>query len=160
MKIEVLGVDHIYIAVSDLARSTAFYDSVMKLLGFCKGTSSIEGQIHVHYFNCFLQYTLRPGKADGVLHDPLRPGLHHLCFQVADVSTVDNAFHGLQKLGIKASDPKFYPEFGADYYSVFFADPDGIELEIVNRTQLRKIINDNWDKLDQFENPLRKAGLI
>ena len=67
MTLEVLGIDHIYIAVSDLAQSTAFYDGVMKLLGFRKGTDPIGGQPHVHYFNRALQYTLRPAKSDAVL---------------------------------------------------------------------------------------------
>ena len=34
---EVIGLDHIYLAVSDFARSEAFYDRVMRALGFRKG---------------------------------------------------------------------------------------------------------------------------
>src|SRR5262245_66401551 len=41
MALEVSGVDHIYVAVSDLVRSVAFYDPVMRLLGFRKGTKTI-----------------------------------------------------------------------------------------------------------------------
>jgi hypothetical protein len=73
---------------------------------------------------------------------------------------VDEATQGLRKLGILISEPRLYPEYGADYYAVYFKDPDGIELEIVCRTHLRNIIRDNWQKLDHFENPLSKAGLI
>ena len=58
MAIEVLGVDYIYISVSDLAKSTAFYDGVMESLGFRKGTDPVGGRPHVHYFNRVLQYTL------------------------------------------------------------------------------------------------------
>ena len=160
MTLEVLGIDHIYIAVSDLAHSTAFYDGVMKLLGFRKGTDPVGGQPHVHYFNRALQYTLRPAKSDAVAHDPLVPGLHHLCFQVADISAIDKAAQGLRKLGIEVSEPRYYPEYGADYYAVYFKDRDEIELEIVNRTRIRNIIHDNWEQLEHFENPLSKAGLI
>ncbi|HUI87501.1 MAG TPA: VOC family protein [Anaerolineales bacterium] len=160
MALEILGIDHIYIAVSDLERSSAFYDGLMKLFGFRKGTDAVGGEPHVHYFNRALQYTLRPARPDAVAHDPLVPGLHHLCFQVADKSAVDEATQGLRKLGIVISEPRIYPEYGADYYAIYFKDPDGIELEIVNRTHLRNIIRDNWQKLDHFENPLSKAGLI
>jgi glyoxylase I family protein len=160
MTIEVLSIDHIFVAVSDLARSVAFYDGVMKLLGFRKGTDPIGGQPHVHYFNRALQYTLRPAKSDAVAHDPLVPGLHHLCFQVADNSVVDRVAQGLRNLGIEVSEPRLYPEYGSDYYAVYFKDPDKIELEIVNRTRLRKIIHDSWEKLESFENPLSKAGLV
>lgn len=160
MTLEVLGLDHIYITVSDLARSTAFYDNVMRLLGFRKGTDPVGGQPHVHYFNRVLQYTLRPAKSDARAHDQLTPGLHHLCFQVTDSNAVDEAAEGLRKLGIEVSDPRLYPAYGADYYAIYFKDPDGIELEIVNRTRMRDVIRDNWEKLEQFENPLSKAGLV
>ena len=160
MALEVLGIDHIYITVSDLAQSTTFYDGVMKLLGFRKGSDPVGGQPHVHYFNRALQYTLRPARANAPVHDPYAPGLHHLCFQVTDMSTVDEAAQGIRKLGVEVSEPRLYPEYGADYYAVYFKDPDGIELEIVNRTRIRNIIRDQWEKLEHFENPLSKAGLI
>jgi glyoxylase I family protein len=160
MSVEVLGIDHIYIAVSDLEMSVNFYDDVMKLLGFRKGTGQVGGQPHVHYFNRALQYTLRPARANAPGHDQYVPGLHHLCFQVMDTRAVDEVARGLQQLGIEISDPRLYPEYGADYYAAYFKDPDGIELEIVNRTHIRNIINGHWEKLEDFENPLSKAGLI
>ena len=44
MAIDVTGIDHLYVAVADVARSEAFYDPVMKLLGFRKGTTPIAGE--------------------------------------------------------------------------------------------------------------------
>ena len=82
MALEVTGIDHLYVSVSDFSRAVAFYDPVMRLLGFRKGTSPIAGEAHAHYFNRETQYTLRPAKRDGA-HDPYAPGLHHLCFRVA-----------------------------------------------------------------------------
>lgn len=160
MKFEVLGIDHIFISVSELPRSTAFYDQVLRLLGFRKGTDNVGGQPHVHYFNRGLQYTLRPAKPDSGAHDPLRPGLHHLCFQVPDMNAVDEVANELARLGVDVSAPRIYPEYGEDYYAIYFRDPDGIELEVVNRTGLRELIIDEWDKLTHFENPLSKSGLI
>jgi len=124
MTLEVLGIDHIYIAVSDLARSAAFYDSVMKLFGFRKGTDLVGGQPHVHYFNRVLQYTIRPARLSAT-HDPLVPGLHHLCFQVANRNEVDEMAQGLRRLDIEVSTPRIYPEYGTDYYAIYFKDPDG-----------------------------------
>ena len=65
MSIEVGGIDHVYVAVTDLARSEAFYDGVMRLLGFKKGTAPIAGEPHFHYFNQVTQYSLRPAKRTG-----------------------------------------------------------------------------------------------
>ena len=54
--IEVTGIDHIYVAVSDLARSEAFYDRVMlEALGFRKNKFAIDGDRHVQYFSRLLQ---------------------------------------------------------------------------------------------------------
>ncbi len=38
---EVIGLDHIYLAVSDMNRAERFYDQVMQVLGFRKGDKSI-----------------------------------------------------------------------------------------------------------------------
>ena len=160
MAYQVLGIDHIFITVGDLDRSQIFYDQVMCLLGFKKGANLIGDQPHVHYFNPFMQYTIRPAKADALRHDPMAPGLHHICFQVADVPTVDEIAEGLEALGIACSPPQIYPEYGVDYYAIYFKDPDGIELEIVNRGQLRDLIADHWEQLEYFEDPLSRAGLI
>jgi len=159
MTIEVSAVDHIYVAVTDLERSVAFYDPVMKLLGFRKGTKPIAGEPHVHYFNPVTQYTLRPAHRAGAVHDPYRPGLHHLCFRLDGRDQVDAAARGLQRLGIEVSEPGLYPEYASDYYATFFFDPDGIRLELVALRQLRELIRDHWHELTEFEDPLTKAGL-
>jgi glyoxylase I family protein len=160
MSIEVSAVDHIYVTVPDLERSVAFYDPVMKLLGFRKGTKPIAGEPHVHYFNPVTQYTLRPARAAHAAHDPYRPGLHHVCFRVHTREHVDAAARGLQRLGIEASQPRLYPEYASDYYATFFTDPDGIRIEIVALRQLRELIRDHWHELTEFEDPLTKAGLL
>jgi glyoxylase I family protein len=160
MDIEVSGVDHIYVTVTDLQRSAAFYDPVMKLLGFRKGSKPIAGEPHVHYFNRVTQYTLRPAQRSAPAHDPYRPGLHHVCFRLDTRAEVDGAAREIRGLGIEVSEPRFYSEYGPDYYAAFFADPDGMRLELVALRQLRKLIRDHWDELTEFEDPLTKAGLL
>ena len=159
MSIEVGGIDHVYVAVTDLARSEAFYDGVMRLLGFKKGTAPIAGEPHFHYFNQVTQYSLRPAKRTGP-HDPYAPGLHHLCFRVADRAQVDEAAAGLVALGVAATPPALHPEYADDYYATFFEDPDGIRFEIVALRSMRALVREHWAELDAFEDPLRKKGLI
>jgi glyoxylase I family protein len=159
VSLEVTGVDHVYITVSDLARAQRFYDAVMKLLGFRKGTAPIAGEPHLHYFNPVTQYTLRPAKRPQTPHDPYSPGLHHVCFRVATEGDVDAVARGLRGLGIQVSDPSYYPEYAPDYYATFFTDPDGIRLEVVAHRRMRSLIRDHWHELHEFEDPLQKAGL-
>ena len=158
MSIDVDGIDHVYVAVRDLARSEAFYDGVMRLLGFKKGTFPIGGERHLHYFNRVTQYTIRPARS-AEPHDPYRPGLHHLCFRVASRGLVDEAARGLVALGVAATPPALHPEYADDYYATFFEDPDGIRLEVVALRTGRIVVRDHWEKLTEFEDPVRKAGL-
>jgi peptidyl-tRNA hydrolase len=154
----VTGIDHLYVSVSDLARAEAFYDPVMRLLGFKKGTRPIAGEPHVHYFNAIMQYTLRPAR--GGEHDPYRPGaVHHLCFRVRDRAAVDALYHGLVELGVAASEPALY-EYRPDYYATFFADPDGIRLEIVCDTDGRRVIRTRWRELEDFVDPVATLPAI
>lgn len=160
MPLEVTAVDHVYVTVTDMKRSERFYDAVMRLLGFRKGTTPINNEPHLHYFNPVTQYSIRPAKQRRARHDPYSPGLHHVCFRVATAADVDATAKGLRDLGIEATDPKFYPEYAPDYYATFFSDPDGIRLEVVAHRRLRSLIRDKWDALTEFEDPLTKAGLV
>lgn len=159
MAVEVTALDHIYVAVADLNRSERFYDVVMKILGFRKGTKPIAGERHLHYFNPVTQYTIRRAKAGAPGHDPYAVGLHHVCFQVASGAEVDEAAHMLREEGVETSDPALYPEYAPDYYAIFFDDPDGMRLEIVAHRRMRSLVRDKWNELTEFEDPLTKAGL-
>ena len=158
MPLDVTGIDHLYVAVTDLARSVAFYDPVMRLLGFKKGTRPIAGEPHVHYFNRETQFTLRPSHGTA-RHDPYAPGLHHLCFRVATRDDVDVAARELRALGVAATEPALYPEYAPDYYATFFSDPDGLRLELVALRAGRILVRERWDELTEFEDPVQKAGL-
>src|SRR5262245_39598395 len=109
----------------------------MRLLGFRKGTTPIAGERHLHYFNPVTQYTIRAARTSSREHDPYSPGLHHLCFRVPGRSEVDEAARGLRALGVDCTPPALHAEYAPDYYATFFADPDGIRLEIVAHRRMR-----------------------
>ena len=159
VKVDVEGLDHVYVAVSDMAVSERFYDRVMRLLDFRKGTLAIGGEPHCHYFNRVMQISIRPART-AARHDPYAPGLHHLCLRVADRDAVDRVHGALRGLGIDASAPCLYPEYAEDYYATFFEDPDGLRFEIVAMRRMRRLVRERWDELDVFENPLSAAGLV
>jgi glyoxylase I family protein len=142
---EVIGIDHIYISVSDLARAEAFYDQVMSVLGFRKNAFTIGGDPHIQYFNRHFGYVLRPARNKSP-HDPTVPGLHHLCFRVELAADVHETAERLRAAGIDASGPRLYPEYAADYHATFFTDPDGLRLEVTNYRAERRRRHDEWDK--------------
>jgi len=47
-----------------------------------------------------------------------------------------------------------------DYYATFFSDADGLRLEIVAHRRMRSLVREHWGELTEFEDPLRKAGLV
>jgi catechol 2,3-dioxygenase-like lactoylglutathione lyase family enzyme len=141
---EIIGIDHIYIAVTDLAVSEAFYDRVMEVLGFRKNSFAIGGDPHIQYYNRHFGFVLRPARGGRL--DPYAPGLHHLCLRVGSAEDVAETAKRLAEAGITASEPKRYPEYAPDYYAVFFADPDGVRLEVTNYRQERRDRHDRWDE--------------
>ena len=145
--VEVIGIDHIYLAVSDMARSEAFYDRVLQqTLGFRKNRFAIGGDAHVQYYNRQFGIVLRPARA-AAGHDPYAPGLHHLCLRVDSVDDVRAAAAALRALGVDASEPAHHGEYADDYWATFFSDPDGIRLELTNYRQERRDRHDRWEQL-------------
>lgn len=148
---DVTGIDHIYIAVSDLGRSEAFYDRVMlQVLGFRKNSFVIGGDPHVQYFNRHFGYVLRPARRQAA-HDPYAPGLHHFCLRVDSPADVAAVAKQLRDLGIDASEARLCPEYAPDYWATFFDDPDGLRLEVTNYRQERRDRNDRWTALGNPE---------
>lgn len=138
MSIEIIGIDHIYIAASDLGCSERFYDRVMSILRFRKNSFTNEGDRHIQYYNRHFGFVLRPARSVPAKHDPLSPGLHHFCFRVEDCAAVDAIAKRFAADGVPFTPPQLYPEYAPDYYAIFFSDPDGIRLEITNYRQERR----------------------
>ena len=144
MSVEVIGIDHLYLAVSDLQRSEEYYDRIMPVLGFKKNSFENEGDLHIQYCNRHFGFVLRPAHTKSA-HDPLAPGLHHFCFRVEDCAAVDRVAKRFSELGIQCSAPRAYPEYAPDYYAIFFRDPDGVQLEITNYREERRKRFADWD---------------
>lgn len=142
---DVTGIDHIYISVSDLARSEPFYDRVLRdALGFRKNAFSLAGDPHIQYFNRLFGFVLRPARVRRA-HEPYSPGLHHFCLRVDSIEDVHAVARDLQAAGIQASDARLYPEYADDYCATFFEDPDGVRLEVTNWRLERRQRAAHWD---------------
>jgi glyoxylase I family protein len=135
------SLSHLDLTVTDLKSSVAFYDPVLGRLGYrrldevgagapCWGISDAGGG--------FFTIALKPARpGSGTAHDRYAPGLHHLAFHADSREDVD-AFHGfLLDIGAAILDPPAEYSYTPGYYAVFFADPNGIKLEVVFEPQLR-----------------------
>jgi glyoxylase I family protein len=146
--LDVIGIDHIYVTVSDLARSEVFYDTALcHVLGFKKNIFVLNGDRHVQYYNRHFGYVIRPSHG-AQPYDAYVPGLHHFCFRVDSVADVHEAADRLRAGGIEASAAVNHPEYAPDYWATFLADPDGIRLEITNYRQERRARHDRWPNVE------------
>jgi len=119
-------IDHISIAVSDLERSTKFYQDVLGTLGMSKlrawPASTGFGKSYPEFW-----LNHRPGMpaigADSSVH---------ICVRARGKDAVD-AFHAAALRAGGASDgaPGMRPEYNEKYYAAFIRDPDGNRIEVV-----------------------------
>ncbi len=133
-------IDHIQITVKDMSIAEPFYDKLFPLLGFDpnKKVSAIieEHDFHVvEYTHPLLAFAItspRTAFRDETICRRKPGALHHLAFRAKSRSEVDGLFLELKEIGAEiVSPPRLYPEYGPDYYAVFFKDPEGIKYEIV-----------------------------
>lgn len=123
-----LKTGHIGLNVSDLDRSVAFYREVF---GFELFSSQSEGDRKFAFLGSdgVLQVTLWEQSTGEFAAD--RPGLHHLSFEAPDIEAVQKAEATLKRLGAKLFHDGIVPHGeGASSGGVFFADPDGVRLEL------------------------------
>ena len=122
-------IDHIGLAVSDLARSRAFYEAALAPLG-CRVVSEIE-------CNDAGGRVVMFGRDEPVfvIGDNERPGEgNHVAFR-ADARDQVDAFHAaaLAAGGRDNGAPGLRDHYGPDYYAAFVLDPDGFNIEVVCR---------------------------
>ncbi len=130
------GVDHVYLSVSEPARSIAFYDRLMPFLGLAKLRRKMKVAVAAYESRAarFALY-LAPAKRGAAPVDRYAPGLHHLSFEVGSRAEVDLVHRELVAMGAEVLDPPAdYPHYREQFYAVYFADPDGIKLEVAFRS--------------------------
>ena len=131
--VDVLGFDHLDLTVNDLDRSLPFYTRVLGELGFRRVEDGQTGSAIFANGITSLAIRLPSPHQQGAQFDRYRVGLHHLAFRAASRGDVDLFHAWLVREGMQVLDPPAeYPEYGEAYYAVFFADPDGMKLELVH----------------------------
>lgn len=123
-----LKTGHVALNVTDLSRSTAFYRTVF---AFDLLAERADGDRRFALLgrDGGLVVALWEQSAGEFPTD--RPGLHHLSFEVADIDAVRRAETVLRDLGVEFAYDGIVPHGeGASSGGVFFADPDGVRLEI------------------------------
>lgn len=126
---EINGVAHTFLTVSNFAACRAFYGELLPFLGmkpvldapgvyYCVGGRTALGIMEAevrHRDERFVQF---------------RVGLHHLCFRAREREDIDRLHQFLDGIGATIIHPPEEGPWAPGYYSVLFEDPDGIRLEL------------------------------
>jgi catechol 2,3-dioxygenase-like lactoylglutathione lyase family enzyme len=120
-------IHHLSLAVTDIKRSTAFYDAALGALGYQRTLTyrNVVGWGFIDNGDIF-SIRLRPKQkimtGDGF----------HLAFIGRTRAAIDN-FHkaALANGGKNNGGSGLNPQYGPDYYAAFVFDPDGYRMEAV-----------------------------
>ena len=122
-------IDHIGLAVGDIAASTAFYPKALKPLGIAI-VLEVSAEQTVHGAAVGFGADGKPffwiGEGD-------RPsGPMHVAFTAQTRADVDAFYRAALAAGAKDNGaPGLRPEYHANYYGAFVLDPDGNNIEAV-----------------------------
>ncbi len=119
------GIHHVVLTVTDVARSTEFYEKVlaMKVLEASeKGSVLADGEALL----CLQRPSHAPLPNDRF--DENRVGLDHVALSVASRKELEATLDVLRDLGVETAGIEFDPDGQADY--VCFRDPDNIQVEV------------------------------
>lgn len=129
--------NHLSLTVSDRSKSEPFYNAILEFMGYQQVEKNDQ---FIMWWSkdvgAILIYAANPDSPNK-LHDRYSPGLHHLAFNADSREQVDNLYNLILELGATVLDPPAeYNKYAPGYYAVFFADPDGIKLELVHMPNL------------------------
>jgi glyoxylase I family protein len=132
------GIHHLDLVVSDLERSLAFYRELLGPLGYVR-EGEIAGErgervVYLGHISAITAIGLREAQsgAHGPPYDRYAIGAHHVAFGAPSRDVVEERAAWLRRRGGEIeSEPREY-DYIPGYYAVFFADPDGLKLEIVH----------------------------
>ncbi len=130
MTVEMNGIAHIQLTVTDPDRCVPFWE---KLCHFLEMKTLIKGDGIVYCIGSRTGILVRgaTGEHRGTVFDQNRAGLHHFCFRARSAEDVD-AVHDfvVRELDAKIVHAPELGDFAPGYYSVLFEDPDGIRVEV------------------------------
>lgn len=129
MSVEVNGVAHSFLTVSDFPAARAFYGKLLPFLGM-KPVLDGEGFFYCVGGRTALGIMRGADEFRGERFIQSRVGLHHLCFRARERQDVDALHAFLGEIGATIVHPPEDGPWAPGYYSVLFEDPDGIRLEL------------------------------
>jgi catechol 2,3-dioxygenase-like lactoylglutathione lyase family enzyme len=118
-------IEHVGFEVTELERSSRFYDAVLYALG---ARRMVQSEHLVGYgVNNPQVFIVMRGREPG-------PSYGHVALRASGKAAVDAAYKGgLANGGTDDGPPGMRPQYGPRYYAAYLRDPDGLRVEVVSR---------------------------
>jgi catechol 2,3-dioxygenase-like lactoylglutathione lyase family enzyme len=127
--IEVNGMAHVILTVSDWDKARAFYSELLPFLGMKKVYDGNEFLYHVGGRTAVgIQRCAAEHAKEKFVQN--RVGLHHLCLRARSREDVDKAAAKVREIGGRIDRGPIEGAWAPGYYFFVFEDPDGIRLEV------------------------------
>jgi glyoxylase I family protein len=143
------ALSHVDFSVGDPHRAISFYDRLLTTLGYRRWrgddpawqepnpTRAAWGIVYPDGGTFGIDLRPATTNADRT-YDRYEPGPHHMAFHADSDELVDAVHRAMVAAGAPVLDPPCnyggQKGYGDYYYAVFFADPDGFKVEVVNTT--------------------------
>jgi catechol 2,3-dioxygenase-like lactoylglutathione lyase family enzyme len=126
---DINGIAHIQLTVSDFVAARAFYGKLLPFLGMTP-VMEFDGFYYCVGGRTAVAISHADEEHRGEKFVQRRVGLHHVCFRARERADVDAVHAMVLELGAKVVHPPEDGPYAPGYYSVLFEDPDGIRLEV------------------------------
>jgi catechol 2,3-dioxygenase-like lactoylglutathione lyase family enzyme len=127
--IEVNGMAHVILTVSQWEKARAFYAELLPFLGLTKVYDGNNFLYHVGGRTAVgIQRSAKEHETERFV--PNRIGLHHLCLRARSREDVDRVADKLRAMGAFIDRGPIEGDWAPGYYFLVFEDPDGIRLEV------------------------------
>ena len=128
--------NHVRFTVSDIPRAEALYDPLLDFMGYELAEKS-EARLAWRMpspagNNQWVIMSVASDEGGRRGHDRYSPGLHHFAWNADSREEVDSFHKLLLERGVEVLEPPAEYGYEPGYYAVFFADPDGLKLELVH----------------------------
>ena len=127
--VEVNGIAHIILTVSQFEECQKFYKKLLPFLGLKLIFDGKDMCYHVGARTAVGIQRCAPEHQDERFIQT-RVGLHHFCFRARSTADVDQIYSLLQEMGAKIVTPPEEGPWAPGHYSVLFEDPDGSRIEV------------------------------
>ena len=124
------GIAHIALNVSDLKKSKLFYDKILTNMGLSLIHSSKKSIYNVGGKTGILIQQANVDIIKNIKFSQNNLGLHHFCFRMRSKEDIEQFYFLLKKIKANIIRGPINGNWVKGYYYIVFEDPDGIRLEV------------------------------